>query len=252
MRTLIVDDEPLARTRLAQLCQHHAELDVVAQAGSGAEALDAIRTHEPELMMLDIELPDMSGFDLLRQLEPVFQPMAIVVAPHAQYALRAFDNGAVDYLTKPVDPTRFLRAVNRARSRGGKERGCTVRAACVPVSEAAHRSGGDEVRLVGEKGNRLYFLGSTSVDYIEVDGNYVTLHSGNERYISRRTLKHMATTLEPCGFLQIERSVLLNLQRVAFVEKLSGGGFAFMLRSGKRLICSASYRKAIHQVLRRG
>lgn len=248
MRTVVVDDEPFARMRLTRICEQHANLDVVAQAGSGSEALDVIRTHEPELLMLNLELPDMCGFEVLKLLESDSAPIAIVVAPRPDYAAEAFDNNALDYLTKPVEPERLLRAVHRAR-RKREQQLVGAERTCGNVAGARIRA--SELRLVGQRANRFYLLGSSTIEYIEVDGNYLLLYSGEERYITRNTLKDMEAALTPYGFMRIARSVLLNLQRVAFIEKLTGGDFAFELRNGRRFSSSASFRKSINAELRR-
>jgi len=240
MRTLIVDDEPLACARLTRMCRQRPELQVVAEAGSGAAAIAAIRAHHPDLVLLDVELQDMTGFDVLRALDIDQDPVAIMVTAHPEYALQAFATEAVDFLTKPVDAERFASAIARARRRitaGDREH---------PPRLAAPQS-----RLVGERAHRLYFLDVPTIDYIESDGNYVIIHSGEDRYISRNTLKYLGAALASAGFLRIEKSLLINVRRVAYAERIGQGEFAFTLRSGQRLVSSRSYRRAIIEEIRR-
>jgi two-component system, LytTR family, response regulator len=254
MRTLIVDDEPLACARLTRMCRQRPELQVVAEAGSGAAAIAAIRAHHPDLVLLDVELQDMTGFDVLRALDIDQGPVAIMVTAHPEYALQAFATEAVDFLTKPVDADRFASAIARARRRVSQgERGP---AASLPsfASGGGVVPGGPaapQARLVGERAHRLYFLDLPAVDYIESDGNYVIIHSGEERYISRNTLKHLSAVLAPAGFLRIEKSLLINLRRIAFAERIGQGEFAFTMRGGQRLVSSRSYRRAIIEEIRR-
>jgi two-component system LytT family response regulator len=241
MRVVIVDDEPLARSRLVDLCQEQVDLQVVAEAASGAAAIAAIKAHRPDLVLLDVELQDMSGFDVLRSLESRDGPLAIMVTAHPEHAMRAFESDAVHYLAKPVDGHRLGNAIVRARTRMLLDRAGT------PTNVD-----GSLRQITGEKAHRLYFIDVETIDYVESDANYVTLHVGNERYLARNTLKHLAGALASLGFVRIERSVLLNLRRVAFAERLDRGAFVFSLRNGQRLVSSSTYRKGILEEIRRG
>jgi two-component system, LytTR family, response regulator len=240
MRVVIVDDEPLARSRLVHLCQEHAGVQVVAQAASGADAIEAIKAHRPDLVLLDVELQDMTGFDVLRSLESRDGPLAIMVTAHPEHAMEAFDSDAVHYLTKPVDGRRLTNAIIRARSRLSLERG-------------GPGAGVNSLRqITGEKAQRLYFIDVETIDYVESEANYVALHVDDERYLARNTMKHLAGVLGPLGFVRIERSLLINLRRVAFAERLDRGAFVFTLRNGRRLVSSSTYRKGIMEEIRRG
>ncbi len=238
MRIVIVDDEPLARARLAHLCREHPGLEIVAQAESGATAIEAIRVHQPDVVLLDVELGDMSGFDVLRSLDSRETPLAIMVTGHPEHAMRAFDSDAVHYLAKPVDGHRLGNAILRARSRLSRER---------------TGAGLESLRqITGEKAQRLYFIDVETIEYVESEANYVALHVDDERYLARNTMKHLAGLLAPLGFVRIERSLLINLRKVAFAERLDRGAFAFTLRSGRRLVSSSTYRKGILEEIRRG
>jgi two-component system, LytTR family, response regulator len=256
MRVLIADDEPLARRQLGRLCEHHADLEVVAEVGTGADAIGAIRAHSPDVVLLDVELQDMTGFDVLESVSDVGEPLAIMVTAYPQHALKAFDAAAVDYLTKPVDPRRFGLAIGRARFRSSKaavSRMCDEIAAGVRATLANTTTGGALPRhLTGERGHRLYFVCIEEIDFVEANGNYVTIHAGEDHYISRNTLKHLGEVLAPLDFLRIERSILLNLAKVAFVERQGQGVFAFTLQGGARLQSSATYRKGILGAMRTG
>ncbi len=238
MRIVIVDDEPLARSRLVHLCQEHAGVQVVAQASSGADAIEAIKVHRPDLVLLDVELQDMTGFDVLRSLESREGPLAIMVTAHPEHAMEAFESDAVHYLTKPVDGRRLVNAIGRARSLLSLERSGS------PASSLR--------QITGEKAQRLYFIEVETIDYVESEANYVALHVDDERYLARNTMKHLAGVLGPLGFVRIERSLLINLRRVAFAERLDRGAFVFTLRNGRRLVSSSTYRKGILEEIRRG
>jgi two-component system, LytTR family, response regulator len=239
MRTVIVDDDPLVRSHLLRLCEEQPDLDVVAEAGSGMGGIEAIRTHRPDLVLLDVELNDLTGFDVLRSPEVHPSLMAIVITGQPEHALPAFEHEAVDCLMKPIEPGRFSGAIERARRRiGGARPQPSFHAAVEP-------------RVLAEKGRRLYLLGAKSIDYIEVEGNYVTIHVGADHYLSRNTLKHLAAILAPLGFIRIDRSVLLNLAHVAYVETLpQRSQFAFTLRSGAQLESGRAHRKAILNAIR--
>jgi two-component system LytT family response regulator len=240
VRIVIVGDEPLARSRLVHLCQEQADLQVVAQAASGADAIEAIKAHQPDLVLLDVELQDMSGFDVLRSLQSTDGPLAILVTAHPEHAMQALDSDAVDYLTKPVDGHRLGSAIGRARNR-------------LSLDRSGSTGGLSSLRqITGEKAHRLYFIDVETIDYVESDANYVALHIGDDRYRARNTIKHLAGVLAPAGFVRIERSVLLNLRRVAFAERLDRGAFVFTLRNGHRLVSSSTYRKGILEQIRRG
>ena len=248
---MIVDAEPLARSELRRLCEEQPDLTVIAEADSGAAAIKAALTYRPQLLLLDVDLQDMSGFDVLRTLAKQDELAAILITAHSKYAVHAFENEAVDYLMKPVDPARFGCAIDRARQRFAapcaalaQEVARQVRAALTEFAAGPH------ARLVGERGQRFYFLDVETIDYIVADGNYVIIHCAGERYISRNTVKHLSTTLRLHSFVRIERSVLLNLQRVDFVERLGQGEFCFVLRNGERLRSGRTHRKAILQELR--
>jgi two-component system, LytTR family, response regulator len=254
MRVVIADDEPLARSRLARLCAQYGDLDVAAEAASGMEAIQAIQTCHPDLVLLDVELQDMSGFDVLAAIEGA-APATIMVTAHREHALQAFDVEAVDFLTKPVDESRFEAAIDRARHRHpqtlaadwSEQMTAAVRAAL----EGQTNTSGPRTRLLAEKSRRLYFIEPAVIECIEADGNYVVVHTDTERYIARGTLKHLSATLAPLGFLRIERSLLINLSRVAFIEKLGGGCYAFTLRGGQRLVSGVAYRNEIQKEIRR-
>lgn len=169
--------------------------------------------------------------------------------------MKAFETAAIDYLTKPVDVWRFGAAIDRARQRHSRRLVAGLRGE-IEAEVRAHlgevRDRGGPRQLVGEKARRLYFIEPEKVDYIESDGNYVTIHVGDERYISRNSVKHLARRFVPHGFLRIERSLLINLRRVAFAERLGHGLFAFTLANGRHLVSGTTYRRSILNEIRFG
>lgn len=251
MRVFIVDDECVARARLQHLCKQRADLEVVGEAESGASAIQGMLAHHPDLVLLDVELQDMSGFDVLRALRGQANPAAIMVTVHPHYVLRAFDEDAIDYLTKPIDVERFGHAIDRVQRQLHRVPSAVDKIAAEVSAKVCRRLyAGGSVRLLGESARRLYILEAADVDYIEADGNYVLIHRGTDRYISRSTLAHLESVLAANGFLRIERSALINLRRVGYVERAGQGEFVFTLRTGQKLVSSRSHRRAIIRKLR--
>jgi two-component system, LytTR family, response regulator len=236
MRTLIVDHEPHARASLRHLCEADDSIDEVAIAECGSTAIDMIRTGRPDLLLLDVELKDMTGFDVLRTLKHNARPAVIMVAPHEEYAVEAFRSGVIDYLTKPVAASRFATAIERAHERCEQTFSAGPGADTVKLSVANNKRRRSPSRLMAENSHRLYFLDVEEVDYIESCGNYVLIHVGEQKFLRRDTLKRLASELCDVGFEWIRRSTLINIARVAFAEKLDHGALAFTLACGTRLV----------------
>jgi len=252
MKLLIVDDEPLARSALIQLCDRSTDVDVVGEAECGVAAIDAADKLRPDVMLLDVGLPDMTGFDVLRVAGSERRPLGIMVTAHADHAATAFEAGALDYLIKPVSADRFAQSIERARQRvepPGNQRHERALLPPQPAHDNHGISGSALKLLIGEREHRLYPMNAETVDYIESDGNYVTLRSGNAKYISRDSLKRLSAELAEFGFIRIERSLLVNIRAVSYLEPVGRGTFAFTLSSGTCLHSSASYRDSILRIL---
>jgi len=245
---LIVDEQAPARDSLIRLCERSNDVEVVGEADCGMGAIDAAGRLDPDIMLLDLELPDMSGFALLRAMGAGMHPLGIMVSPCADHAIRAFTEGATDYLVTPVTSERFDLAMARARRRfdcgspgyrpftsKSSDLGCTVPA--LPRF------------IVGERQRRLYPLDPRSIDYIEADGNYVTLRAGKVEYLSRDSIKRLSTRLAELGFIRIERSLLVNAAAVSYAEVAGHGTFALTLTSGVCLHSSAAYRSSILRII---
>jgi two-component system LytT family response regulator len=244
MRTLIVDHEPHARASLRHLCEADDSIDEVTIAECGATAIDMIRTGRPDLLLLDVELRDMTGFDVLRSLKHAARPAVIMVAGHDEHAVEAFRSGAIDYLTKPVGASRFATAIERVHER------CEMNWPAVHGANQANFAAPNSKRrswpsrLMAENSRRLYFLAVEDVDYIESCGNYVLIHVGEQKYMRRDTVKRLAAELREAGFECIRRSTLINLARVAFAEKLGHGALVFTLTCGTRLVSKTRVKLA--------
>jgi two-component system, LytTR family, response regulator len=211
-------------------------------------AIDAAGRLNPDIMLLDVELPDMSGFELLRAMGAGNHPLGIMVSPCADHAIRAFTEGAIDYLVTPVSAERFDLAMARVRHRfdcalpgyGPFTSKSSDLGRMVPLSPRF---------LVGERQRRLYPLDPRSIDYIEADGNYVTLRAGKVEYLSRDSIKRLSTQLAELGFIRIERSLLVNAAAVSYAEVAGHGTFSLTLSSGVCLHSSAAYRDSILRII---
>jgi two-component system LytT family response regulator len=250
MNLLIVDDEPAARLGLVRLCERAPGMRVVGEAGTGAKAIEAVESLRPDLMLLDADLPDMSGFDVLRALRRRQQRRTILLTANAQDAPGALAAGAIDFLVKPVNEAAFSASILRARARHSP-RSTDVRrlpiAELTSAPEEAHA--GRPLFLVGEREHRLYPLDPFEIDYVEAAGNYVSYHLAGVEYIARESIKRLEAVLAPSGFVRIERSLLLNVRAIAYAQTIGHGSFAFTLVSGARLHSGHAYRDGIFATL---
>jgi two-component system, LytTR family, response regulator len=252
LKVLIVDNESRERTSLVELCEQRDDVQIVGEAESGVAALRAAGELCPDVMLVDVELPDMSGFDLLSAAHWQSEPVSIIVTGGSDNAAAALAAGALDYLLKPVDAARLGQSLERAEHRRQSSR---ASASLLPRLEppAAFQvppwSHNKPRFLVGERQHRLYPLEVEKIDYIEARGNYVTIRSGTYDYIRRDSIKRLAAYLADRGFMRIERSLLLNVRAVAYAQVADHGTFAFTLSSGACIQSSSSYRDAILDVI---
>jgi two-component system LytT family response regulator len=247
VKVLIVDEQTQAREGLIRLCESSDDIQVVGEVASGRAAVDAAGVLKPDLMLLDVELPDISGFELLRTVGAGIHPLGIMVSTCADHAVRAFAEGALDYFLMPVTAERFDQAMVRARHRFNSAPPGYGHFASIPQ---LGRTGTFLPRfLVGERQRKLYPLDPKSVDYIEADGNYVTLRVGKTEYLSRDSIKRLSTQLLELGFVRIARSLLVNAAAVAYAEVAGHGTFALTLTSGVCLHSTAAYRDGLLRVI---
>jgi two-component system, LytTR family, response regulator len=252
LKVLIVDNESRERTSLVELCEQRDDVQIVGEAESGVAALRAADELCPDVMLVDVELPDMSGFDLLSAAHWQSEPVSIIVTGGSENAAAALAAGALDYLLKPVDAVRLGRSLERAQHRRQLSR---ASASLLPrleppaVFQVPPWSHNKPRFLVGERQHRLYPLEVEKIDYIEAHGNYVTIRSGTYEYIRRDSIKRLAAYLADRGFMRIERSLLLNVRAVAYAQVADHGTFAFTLSSGACIQSSSSYRDAILDVI---
>ena len=233
------------RGKLTELCGRVTDLQVLGEAESGREAIEAAENLSPDVMLIDVELPDMSGFEVLRHARGCAGRLAIMTSEQPDIAERAAAEGAVDCLSKPVSDSRFAQAIQRVRQRVEHEQAANMQT----LSQLLRLLRRRPPLLVGERLRRLYPLNIERVDYIEADGNYVTIRVGNDEYLSRNSIKRLAAELAEFDFVRIDRSILLNMRAVYFAEPIGHGMLAFTLSSGACLHSSKRYREEIMRVL---
>jgi two-component system LytT family response regulator len=248
VKVLIVDEQADTRNCLLQLCERRDDVQVVGEAECGTAAIDAAGPLNPDIVLVGVELPDMSGFDLLRAVAADTRPLGIMASNCADHATRAFEEGAFDYLVMPMTAKRFDRAMTRAQHRLHYDLSGFGRFTSNSL-ELGRTVPSPPRFLVGERLRRLYPLDPRLIDYIEADGNYVTLRAGKEEYLSRDSIKRLALQLAELGFIRIERSLLVNATAVAYAEVARHGTFALTLSSGVCLRSSAAYRDSILRVI---
>jgi two-component system LytT family response regulator len=249
LRLLIVDDEPLIRAGIRRAVAGTPAIEVAGECGSGDEAVEAIRgSAPPDLVLLDVQMPGGSGLDVVRRVGPDRMPPVVFVTAFDEYAVQAFDVNAVDYVLKPFDPDRLLRAIERARARIEARRDDTLGERLQALLDAGDRRPPD--RFVVRSGERFEFVPLDAVDWIEAADNYVQLHCGPKRHLLAETLTSLERRLDPRRFLRIHRSRMVNTSRIVAVHALMGGAYQLELRGGLRLTTGRQYRAAVQHLIR--
>ena len=252
IRTLIVDDEKPARRRLAELLGREPDIEIAGEARDGREAVDLVRAEAPDLMFLDIQMPDLDGFGVLAALPPELQPLTVFVTAYDRYAIQAFEAHAVDYLLKPYSDQRFEGALRRAcqflRARGAGEN--AQRVAPPPDDRAPEPAGGYLERLVLKSAGRVTFIGVEDVDWIEASGVYVSLHVGSRAHLYRSSLAHLLQRLDPKRFVRVHRSAAVNTERIRELQPRSHGDYTVVLKNNTELVMSRGFRPQFEHWLR--
>jgi two-component system, LytTR family, response regulator len=252
IRALIVDDEPLARDRIREMLKEHPEIEVIGEARNGREAIDSVVSHNPDLVFLDIQMPDLDGFDVLQNLNIERLPVIIFVTAYDQHALRAFDAHAVDYLTKPFDRKRFAEAVDQAKvfMKGAKEPDTARILSMLQEIRASERY---LERFAIKNGEKVFFVRAEDVDAIEAQGNYVRLSLANSSsHLVRDTLNNIESQINPRQFVRIHRRTIVNIDRVREVQTWARGEYRVVLFTGARYSLSRGYRQHFENFIKLG
>ena len=248
---VIVDDEPLARERVRELLETEDDVDVVGEASNGAEALTMIASEEPDLVFLDIQMPGLDGFAVLRELGQDRMPTVVFVTAFDEYAMQAFDAHAIDYLLKPFDRERFAMTLTRARDvmRGRAKSDLDARLASLLDELQPGPSYLD--RVLVKTGGRSLLLRVEDIDWIEAAGNYLRLHVGRQRHLLRETMAGLESQLDPGRFVRVHRSSMVNLERIASFEPALHGDYRITLGDGRSLTLTRTYKGRMEEALGR-
>jgi two-component system LytT family response regulator len=233
MKVLVVDDERRARERLTRLLAAMPGVEVMGEASSGAAALDAIGNLQPDAVFLDVQMPELSGFDVLSALPTSRRPMIVFVTAFDRYALQAFDVSAVDYLLKPVTPAAVARALDRLRDRGTQSR----------LTQLVSRldRGQPVTRIVGKRNHQFHVLSVESIEAFVSEQDLVCAFTAMERFVVERSLRDLETVLDAKRFTRVHKQAILNLDRLSVVEPVAGGGAVARLASGRTIEVSRRF-----------
>jgi two-component system LytT family response regulator len=243
IRALIVDDEALARGRLRKLLADAADLEIVGECSNGPEAIAFIRGQRPDLVFLDVQMPEVSGFDVLRALPAEMWPAVIFVTAHDQHAIEAFEVRALDYLLKPFTQARLLTAVERARLHLETRNQSAINQQLADWLKSAKGEPAYLSRIAVKTGAQTLFVRVKDLDYLESVGNYALLHVGPEKHVLRETLTNLETKLPPRLFLRISRSILVNLDRVKGLQASSRSEYVVVLHDNRQLMITRGVKE---------
>jgi two-component system LytT family response regulator len=245
IRTLIVDDEELARERIRTLLADDATIRVVEECANGTQAVRAIETHSPDLVFLDVQMPEMDGFQVLRTVGPHRVGAVVFVTAFEKYALRAFEYAALDYLLKPFDAERFAQVLERARAHLQDRRPDQLRRQIEGLLEALdHRP---VERLLVRESGRIEFVRTREIHWIEAQGNYVKIHTVRGSHFVRRSMKEIHHRLDPSRFLRVHRSTIVNVDSIQTLRPLSHGEYEILLRDGTRTTSNRKFKDELER-----
>jgi two-component system LytT family response regulator len=227
IRTLIVDDEPLPRERVRSLLAARPEIDVIGECADGRSAVSAILRERPDLVFLDVQMPELSGFDVIQKISGEYVPAVVFITAFDDYALQAFDVNAVDYVLKPIQPDRFERA----------------------LAKALEKLRSEPKRFVVSSGSKYSFVNASDIDWIDAADNYVRLHVGGREHLMRETLKSVEGQLRADKFVRVHRSAIVNLEKLKSVEPHAHGEYVLTMIDGTRLTSSRSYSDRLRTLL---
>lgn len=235
VRALIVDDEALARERVRTLLRDVPGFEAVGECSGGREAVERILAERPDLVFLDVQMPDLNGFEVLEAVASEWLPAVIFVTAYDEYAIKAFDVHAVDYLLKPLEPERFQKALSRV-TKGGP-----------PLLALLDDRPID--RLVIRTRSKVSFLKPSEIDWVEADGKHAVLHAGPATHVVRHTLTRLEQRLAPHGFVRVHRSAIVNVERIKELEPWFHGEYVVILKDGTKLTSSAAHSQALHRII---
>ena len=249
IRALVVDDQPMARARLVSLLGHEPDVEVIGTCAAGSEAVAAIQATGPDLVFLDMQMPELDGLAVVEAVGVERMPLTIFVTAYDEYAVRAFEAQAIDYLLKPFARPRFQQALERARRHLERQRRAALSEQLLSVVSALRGHAAPARRIMVKSSGRIVFVDLDGIDWAEAEGNYVRLHVGVESHLLRQTMAELQTTLGDDRFVRIHRSRLVNVARIDELRVHGGGDCDVILHTGVRLGVSRSARETLQQRL---
>jgi two-component system, LytTR family, response regulator len=260
IRAVIVDDEPTARRGVRLLLERDGSVDVIGEASTGAEAAELISRERPDLAFLDVQMPGGDGFDALKAIAPGMAPAVVFVTAYDEYALRAFEVNAVDYLLKPYDDARFLAALNRAKEEIRRRQTDTINARLTQLLDYLQQTGvtgGSAAptdtpndRILLKSSGEIFFLKAEEIDWIEAEGDYMKFHVSGRSHLMRETMARLEARLDPKRFIRIHRSTIVNIDRLRKLSPSFAGEYAVILHDGTKLKLSRGYHERIATLLK--
>ena len=249
LRAIVVDDELLARKALLRLLKNESDINVIGQCGDGATAVDTIRRSNPDIVFLDVQMPEMDGFRVVEAIGADQMPVTIFVTAYDKYALEAFDANAVDYLLKPFASDRLARALRRARDRclGRQDKDAAQR--LFSLLDRTRSQSDYAQRLAVSVRGRILFVQVAEIDWIGAEGNYATLHASRKTYDVRETMQALMDKLDPRDFVRIHRSTIVNVHRIREIRPWFQGSHVVVLQSGEELRMSRYQQDAVDRLL---
>jgi len=251
LRALIVDDEPLARRHIRTLLSADADVEIVGECGNGLDAITTIQNETPDLVFLDVQMPELDGFGVVQALDPQHMPVLIFITAHDEYALNAFRVHALDYLLKPVDRARFHETLVRAKALVHNGRGREESDQLLALLERLAARQQQVERLAVKVQGRILFLKVQEIDWIEAVDNHVRIHIGTQVHLVRDTMTRLEARLPAAKFLRIHRSTIVNTGRIKELQPWFQGDYVVILADGTQLTSSRSYRANLQRFLRR-
>jgi two-component system, LytTR family, response regulator len=249
IRTLIIDDEPLARRRVRKLLSTDADFEIIGECANGREAVTEVLTQKPQLIFLDVQMPEINGFDVLEAIGEKDLPMVVFVTAYDKYAVRAFEVHAVDYLLKPFDRARFDKTTEQIKLRLKTEDDSELSTRTLALLEAFRATTNYLERFIIKTGGRVFFIKTDEIDWLEAEGKYVRLHTGKDSHLLREAIGNIEARLNPKKFLRIHRSHIVNIERIKELEPWFHNEYRVILRDGTKLMMSRSCRKRLGELL---
>lgn len=245
IKTLVVEDDPLARKRIEELLQNDSQIELVGSCGDGEDAVIQIEKNQPELIFLDIQLPGIDGFEILKLINPKFFPHIIFATAYDQYAVKAFEYNTIDYLLKPFEDQRFYRALNSAKERILHQDKGQVFDQVQSMLNYLKKDGGFLKRFLIKQEDRIHIIPIDEIQWIEADGYNMKIISHDQEYTLRETMKELESKLDPEVFLRIHRSYIINIDYVKEIQEWFKGDYMAILKNNKKLTISRSYYKKV-------